>query len=269
MRRHVSMGMGPQGMMMMRGGRGRDDKEILNHKLAPGTIKRILRIARPYRLLIGLFLAIVIVDAVLVVLPPLLSQRLVDGGVLKGDKALVTQLALIIAGVAIADAAASLAQRFLSSRIGEGLIYDLRTRVFAHVQRMPIAFFTRTQTGALISRLNSDVIGAQQAFTSTLSGIVSNVVTLVVVLITMLALSWQITVVALVLLPLFVVPAQLLGRRLARISREAMQLNADMGQTMTERFNVAGALLVKIFGQLPREEQAFSDKASRVRDIGI
>ena len=186
-----------------------------------------------------------------------------------GDRGLIVQAALIMAGLAVFDAVLSLVQRFLSSRIGEGLIYLLRTQVFAHVQRMPIAFFTRTQTGALVSRLNSDVIGAQQAFTSTLSSVVSNVVSLVVVLTTMLLLSWQITGLALVLLPLFVLPARLLGKRLAAISREAMTLNAEMGQTMTERFNVSGALLVKIFGRLPEESDAFSAKAARVRDIGI
>ncbi|MBW8806288.1 MAG: ABC transporter ATP-binding protein [Catenulisporales bacterium] len=261
--------MGPQGMMMMRGGRGRDDKEILNHKLAPGTIKRILRIARPYRLLIGLFLAIVVVDAVLVVLPPLLSQQLVDSGVLKGDKALVTRLALIIAGVAIADAAASLAQRFLSSRIGEGLIYDLRTRVFAHVQRMPIAFFTRTQTGALISRLNSDVIGAQQAFTSVLSNVVSNVISLVLVAGTMFYLSWQITTLSLLLLPLFLIPARRVGKRMQGQVRRQMQLNADMSTMMTERFNVSGALLTKLFGRPDEEDAQFAVKAAGVRDAGV
>src|SRR4051812_14654176 len=252
------------------------DGEVAKRKLAPGTIPRIVDFARPYNREIGFFLVLVVLDAMLTVALPLLFKVIIDDGVLAkdssgqvvGNKSVVVWVAVGIAGLAVIDALLTLLQRLLSSGVGEGLIFDLRTRVFAHVQRMPIAFFTRTQTGALVSRLNTDVIGAQQAFTSTLSGIVSNVVTLVVVLITMLALSWQITVVALVLLPLFVVPAQLLGRRLARISREAMQLNADMGQTMTERFNVAGALLVKIFGQLPREEQAFSDKASRVRDIG-
>jgi ATP-binding cassette subfamily B protein len=196
-------------------------------------------------------------------------RRVIDVGIQNGDRGVVVTSALVIAGLAVAEAALGLVQRYLSSRIGEGLIYSLRVQVFAHVQRMPIAFFSRTQTGSLVSRLNNDVIGAQQAFTSTLSSIVSNVVSLVIVLAAMLVLSWQITVVALVLLPLFVVPAQLLGRRLASIRREAMTLNADMGQSMTERFNVSGALLVKIFGNLPRETDAFSSKAARVRDIGV
>ena len=171
--------------------------------------------------------------------------------------------------MAVADTIVTLVGRFYSSRIGEGLIYDLRTRVFDHVQRMPVAFFTRTQTGSLVSRLNSDVVGAQQAFTSTLSSVVSNVVSLVLVLVTMLLLSWQITLISLVLLPLFVLPARWVGKRLAAITRESMQVNAAMSQTMTERFNVAGALLVKIFGRLDDESTEFASKAARVRDIGI
>jgi ATP-binding cassette subfamily B protein len=261
--------MGAMGPMMMRGARGRDDKEILNHKLAPGTIRRILGIARPYRLLIVFFLVVVVGDAVLVVMPPLLSQKLVDDGVLKGDKGLVTRLAMIIAAVAVADAGASLVQRFLSSRIGEGLIYDLRTRVFAHVQRMPIAFFTRTQTGALISRLNSDVIGAQQAFTSVLSNVVSNVISLVLVAGTMFYLSWQITTLSLLLLPVFLVPARRVGKRMQGQVRRQMTLNADMSAMMTERFNVSGALLVKLFGRPEEEDAQFAEKASGVRDAGV
>ena len=245
------------------------DPSVAQHKLTAGTARRIMEFARPFRRQIGWFLVTVVIDALLVVATPLLVKRLIDVGLVNLDRRLVVTTALMMAGLAVVDALLGLVQRFLSSRIGEGLIYLLRTRVFAHVQRMPIAFFTRTQTGALVSRLNSDVIGAQQAFTSTLSSVVSNVVSLVVVLTTMLLLSWQITVVALVMLPLFVLPARLLGRRLAVISREAMTLNAEMGQTMTERFNVSGALLVKIFGRLPEESDAFSHKASRVRDIGI
>ena len=245
------------------------DPSVAQHKLTAGTARRIMEFALPFRRQIGWFLVTVVIDALLVVATPLLVKRLIDVGLVNLDRRLVVTTALMMAGLAVVDAALGLVQRFLSSRIGEGLIYLLRTRVFAHVQRMPIAFFTRTQTGALVSRLNSDVIGAQQAFTSTLSSVVSNVVSLVVVLTTMLLLSWQITLVALVMLPLFVLPARLLGRRLAVISREAMTLNAEMGQTMTERFNVSGALLVKIFGRLPEESTAFSNKAARVRDIGI
>jgi ATP-binding cassette subfamily B protein len=186
-----------------------------------------------------------------------------------GSKSTVVTVALGVALLAVVDAGLTLWQRLLSSQVGEGLIYDLRTRVFAHVQRMPVAFFTRTQTGALVSRLNTDVIGAQQAFTSTLSSVVSNVVGLILVLATMLYLSWQITLGALVLTPLFLLPARWVGRRLQVITREAMQLNAGMGTTMTERFNVSGALLVKLFGRLPDESAAFSEKAGQVRDIGI
>ena len=245
------------------------DPSVAQHKLTAGTARRIIEFARPFRRQIAWFLVTVVIDALLVVATPLLVKRLIDVGLVNLDRRLVVTTALMMAGLAVVDALLGLVQRFLSSRIGEGLIYLLRTRVFAHVQRMPIAFFTRTQTGALVSRLNSDVIGAQQAFTSTLSSVVSNVVSLVVVLTTMLILSWQITLVALVMLPLFVLPARLIGRRLAVISHEAMTLNAEMGQTMTERFNVSGALLVKIFGRLPEESNAFSQKASRVRDIGI
>jgi ATP-binding cassette subfamily B protein len=259
--------MSPAGGAMMRS--MHRDPSVAQHKLTKGTARRIVAFARPFRRQIALFLVTVVIDALLVVATPLLVKRIIDVGLPNGDRGLIVQAALIMAGLAVFDAVLSLVQRFLSSRIGEGLIYLLRTQVFAHVQRMPIAFFTRTQTGALVSRLNSDVIGAQQAFTSTLSSVVSNVVSLVVVLTTMLLLSWQITGLALVLLPLFVLPARLLGKRLAAISREAMTLNAEMGQTMTERFNVSGALLVKIFGRLPEESDAFSAKAARVRDIGI
>src|SRR6476469_778660 len=259
--------MGPAAGAMMRS--MHRDPSVAQHKLTRGTARRIVTFARPFRRQIVLFLVTVVVDALLVVATPLLVKRIIDVGLPQQDRGIVITSALIMAGLALVDAFLGLGQRFLSSRIGEGLIYLLRTKVFTHVQRMPIAFFTRTQTGALVSRLNSDVIGAQQAFTSTLSSVVSNVVSLAVVLTTMLVLSWQITVVALLLLPLFVLPARLLGRRLAVISREAMTLNADMGQTMTERFNVSGALLVKIFGRLPEESESFSRKASRVRDIGI
>jgi ATP-binding cassette subfamily B protein len=261
--------MTPQGMLMMQRAHGRDPKDVLHHKLAPGTLRRIREIARPYRLLIAFFLAIVIIDAVLVILPPLLAQSLVDNGVLKGNKGLVTGLALAVAVIAVADAGASLVQRFLSSRIGEGLIFDLRTRVFAHVQRMPVAFFTRTQTGALISRLNSDVIGAQQAFTSVLSNVVSNVISLVLVAGTMFYLSWQITILSLLLLPVFLIPAKRVGNRIQGQVRLQMQLNADMSTMMTERFNVSGALLAKLFGRPEEEDVQFAEKAAGVRDAGV
>ena len=245
------------------------DGEVAKRKLAPGTIPRIVTFARPFKRQISLFLLLVVLDAMLVVALPLLFKVIIDEGVLKDDKGVVVGVALAVAGLAVFDALLTLFQRLLSSQVGEGLIYDLRTRVFSHVQRMPVAFFTRTQTGALVSRLNTDVIGAQQAFTSTLSSVGSNVVGLVMVLVTMLILSWQITIAALVLTPVFLLPARWVGRKLQVITREAMQLNAAMSTTMTERFNVSGALLVKLFGRLPDESSAFADKAGRVRDIGI
>jgi ATP-binding cassette, subfamily B, bacterial len=245
------------------------DADVTKRSLPPGTFRRISGYAAPYKREIAIFLALVVVDSFLTVLGPLLLKVIIDDGVIAGNRGIVIGIAAAVAGVAIFDAVLTLVMRWFSARIGEGLIYDLRTRVFAHVQRMPIAFFTRTQTGSLISRLNSDVIGAQQAITSTLSSVVSNVVSLVIVVITMLILSWQITLGALVLVPLFILPARWVGRKLQHISRESMQLNAEMSSTMTERFNVAGALLVKIFGRLPEESAAFSGRAGRVRDIGV
>ena len=238
-------------------------------RLKPGTTRRIVGFARPYRGSIIAFLVTVVLDALTVVVTPLLFKVIIDQGVAKKDVSVVVWTAVALALVAVADTIITLIGRFYSARIGEGLIYVLRTRVFDHVQRMPVAFFTRTQTGSLVSRLNSDVVGAQQAFTSTLSSVVSNVVSLVLVLVTMLLLSWQITLVSLALLPLFILPARWVGSRLAAITRESMQVNAAMSQTMTERFNVAGALLVKIFGRLDDESGEFSTKAGRVRDIGI
>ncbi|MGI8698644.1 MAG: ABC transporter ATP-binding protein, partial [Mycobacteriales bacterium] len=245
------------------------EQDVKNQKLAPGTVGRIVRFAAPYKRELSLFLVLVVLDALIVVATPLLFKVIIDRGVVPGRPDVVTKIALAVAGLAVVDAVLSLAQRWFSARIGEGLIYDLRTKVFTHVQRMPIAFFTRTQTGALISRLNNDVIGAQQAFTSTLSGVVSNVISLVLVAGTMFYLSWQITAISLVLLPVFILPARLVGARLQAITRESMQLNAGMSTTMTERFNVSGALLVKLFGRLPEESATFSNNAARVRDIGV
>lgn len=247
----------------------RRDPAVGRRTLAPGTWRRVLSYASGYRRWIGAFLVLVVLDAAFVVITPLLFKRIVDDGVLASDRGLVIRLALVVAGLAVLDAAASLVQRWLSSRIGEGLIYDLRTEVFSHVLRQPIAFFTRAQTGALVSRLNSDVIGAQQAFTSTLSNVVSNVVSLTLVTAAMLYLSWPITVGALLLLPVFLLPARRVGARLAGLTRESMQLNADLGNRMTERFNVAGALLVKLFGRSDSEDEQFADRAGQVRDIGV
>lgn len=245
------------------------DPSVKNQKLKPGTIRRIASFAKPYQWQIIFFLITVVVDAVLVIATPLLLRQLIDEGVIPRNGALVTRLAIFVGLLAIADSLMSIVGRWFSSRIGEGLIYDLRSLVFAHVQRQSIAFFTRAQTGALISRINSDVIGAQQAFTATLSGVVSNVVSLVLVLITMLVLSWQITAVSLVLLPLFLLPTKWIGRKLQGLTRQSFQLNAEMSSTMTERFNVSGAMLVALYGEPKREHEFFSAKARRVADIGI
>jgi ATP-binding cassette subfamily B protein len=265
--RGMGMGSGAPGWQTM--GSYLRDGSVTEQRLKPGTLRRIAALARPLRAVIGLFLVLTVVDAVLGVLPPLFAQRIVDQGVLKHDRGLVTELALIVAGIALLDAAIGLGSRYLSASIGEGLIAMLRGKVFAHVQRMPIAFFTRTQTGALVSRLNSDVLGAQRAFTSTLSSVVSNVISLLLTGATMLYLSWQITVMALVLLPVFVLPARWMGRRLQHLAREQMQLNADMSTMMTERFNVSGALLAKLFGRPGQEDALYGAKVDRVRAIGV
>jgi ATP-binding cassette, subfamily B, bacterial len=209
------------------------------------------------------------VAAVIVVANPLLLKSIIDRGIVQHRSGLVVGLAVAVGVLEIFDAVIGLIQRWYSARIGEGLIYDLRTQVFDHVQRMPVAFFMRAQTGSLVSRLNSDVIGAQRALTTTLSSVVSNVISLVLVLITMLVLSWQVTLIALVLLPIFIFPAKWVGRRLQKISREQMQLDAEMGSLMTERFNVAGAMLAKLYGRPEEESAMFSDRAARVRDIGV
>jgi len=245
------------------------DPSVKEQKLKPGTVKRIFSFARPYRTNIFIYLATVVVDAGLVVATPLLLKRLIDEGVIPKDPSVVTNLAILVGLLAIADAGFNMLGRYFSSRIGEGLIYDLRSLVFAHVQKQSIAFFTRTQTGALISRINSDVIGAQQAFTATLSGVVSNVVSLVLVTITMLILSWQITIFSLLLLPVFLIPTKWVGRRLQSLTRESFGVNAEMSSTMTERFNVSGAMLVALYGEPDREREYFRSRARRVADIGI
>jgi ATP-binding cassette subfamily B protein len=229
----------------------------------------MLRFVLPYRLILSGFLAVVIVDAVISVVNPLIYRDVINNGILGRNAGLVIRLALLLAALAVVDAGLAILQRWVSAKVGESLIFDLRTGVFTHVQRMPLAFFTRTQTGALISRLNNDVLGAQQAFTDTLSSVVSNLITVALTLAAMLVLSWQITVVALVILPVFVLPARRMGRRLADITRESYDLNAQMNTTMTERFNVAGALLVKLFGRPGEESGQFRDRAGRVRDIGV
>ena len=245
------------------------DPSVTKQRLKPGTVRRIVGYARPYRLDLVIFLVAAALDAVVTVLYPVLIGVVIDKGILPKDSAVVFTVAGIVAGLAIFDGFLGVVQRYFTSRVGEGLIYDLRTQVFEHVQRQPIAFFTRAQTGSLVSRLNSDVIGAQQALTSTLSSVVSSVLQLILVLAVMFVYSWQVTVVALVLIPVFLYPARRVGRRLQRLTRESMQLDAQMGSTMTERFNVAGAMLAKLYGRPADEAQLFSGRAGRVRDIGV
>lgn len=245
------------------------DRNITTRQLNRALVGRILGYASRYRPIIILYLITLVLVSLLSVAQPLLVPRLVDDGISQGDARVVTLTALTMAGLAIVDAALGLVSRWYSSRIGEGLIFDLRTEVYDHVQRQSIAFFTRAQTGALISRLNNDVIGAQQAFTSTLGGVLGNLISATIVLIAMFALSWQVTIVSLLLVPLFLLPARWMGRRLQVLTREQMSLNADMSTQMNERFNVAGALLVKLFGRPEAEASAFSSRASRVRDIGV
>jgi len=247
----------------------RHDPSVTHQKLKPGTVRRIIGYAKPYRLYLSLFLAATVLDALITVVNPLLLRVIIDKGILGHREAIVVGVAAAVAGVAVFDASLGFITRWHSARIGEGLIYDLRTEVFSHVQQQPIAFFTRAQTGSLVSRLNSDVIGAQQAITSTMSAVVSNILTVGAILVTMFLLSWQISLIALVLIPLFLLPARRVGRRLQRLTRESMQLDAAMGSTMTERFNVAGAMLVKLFGRPAQESEVFAERAGRVRDIGV
>ena len=246
-----------------------NDGSARGQELPPGLTRRVMSYATPHWRQILLFLAVTAVGAAVVVANPLLLRAIIDQGILPGNTSVVVWLAVAAAVLALVEGVITLTGRWLSSRIGEGVIYLLRTQVFSHVQRMPISFFTRTQTGSLISRLNTDVVGAQRAITSVLQSVVSNLISVVAVLITMLALSWQVTLLALVLVPLFIVPAKLLGRRLANISRDAMDNNASMSSLMTERFNVGGAMLVKLYGRPDEETRAFSDRAARVRDLGV
>jgi ATP-binding cassette subfamily B protein len=247
----------------------RRDQNVTAHKLPKGTVKRIMGFAKPYKLALALFLVLIIIDALVGAANPLVYRAIIDQGIEKHKGSLVIWLAVVVAGLAIFDAALGLWERWISSRVGEGLIFDMRNKVFIHIQRMPIAFFTRTQTGALISRLNNDVLGAQQAFTDTFNSVIGNSISLAVTLVAMLILSWQITLLALCMLPVFIFPARWVGRRLAAITREAYNLNAEMNTMMSERFNVAGALLVKIFGKPKYEADMFEARTGRVRDIGV
>jgi ATP-binding cassette subfamily B protein len=245
------------------------DRTVVDHRLRSDTLRRVAAFAKPYRGALAVFLALIVVDTIAGAATPLIFKAIIDQGIQQGRTGLVVGLAALVAGLAVLSGINGLAQRWFSARIGEGLIHDLRTQVFDHVQRMPIGFFSRAQTGALVSRLNSDVQGAQQAFTSTLSSVVGNVLAVVTTLAAMFVLSWPITLLSLALLPLFVLPARWTGTRLAAITREKYRLNGEMGQMMTERFNISGALLVKLFGRPETESDAFSARAGRVRDIGV
>jgi ATP-binding cassette subfamily B protein len=276
----MGMGMGMGGMGRMGGGMGghafwglmrsfRRDESVTEQKLPPGIVRRVLGFAAPYKRMLGIFLGLIVVDALIGAVNPLILRGIVDSGILRHRANVVVDLALLAGVLAVVDAGLSLWQRFVSASIGEGLIFDMRARVFNHVQRMPIAFFTRTQTGALVTRLNNDVLGAQQAFTDTFSSVVGNVISVGTTLGFMFYLSWPLTLVTLALLPIFLLPARFVGRRLAAITRESYALNAAMNTTMTERFNVSGALLVKLFGNAGREATTFERRAGRVRDIGV
>ncbi len=256
-----------RGHVMMRG--FRMDPSITKQKLKPGTVKRIARYARPYRLHLTVFLIGTSLDALITVVNPLLLREIIDHGIISRDDTVVIAAAAAVAAVALFDAGLGFLNRWYSARIGEGVIYDLRTQVFGHVQRQPIAFFTRAQTGSLVSRLDADVMGAQQAITTTLSSVLSNIIALVAILIVLFYLSWLVSVIALVLIPLFIFPARRIGRRMQRLTRESMQLDAEMGSMMNERFNVAGAMLVKLFGRPREEQEVFSAKAGKIRDIGV
>ena len=247
----------------------RRDEALRGRKLNRETMRRVLTWCAPYkRLLIG-FIAAVVIDAVVMVIPPLLVRGLIDHALPEKNRNLVALIALVAVALAFADAMLSLVQRYLSSRVGEGLIYDLRVALFDHVQRMPLAFFTRTQTGALQSRLNNDVIGAQQAVTTTLGTVVSNVINLAVVLTIMLKLDWRLTLLTLIVLPAFLIPARRIGPRMQKLTRQGMQLNAEMNNLTVERFNVSGAMLAKLFGRRDAERERFATRAAGVRDIGV
>ena len=247
----------------------RQDRSILQHRVKKGTARRMMTFAVPYRRILAVFLPVVVVDAAISAVNPLILRALIDNGIGRHDADLVIGLACIAGGLALADAVLSLTERRISAVIGEGLIFDMRSKVFRHIQSMPLAFFTRTQTGALVSRLNNDVLGAQQAFTDLLSNVVGNLVTVIIVLGTMFYLSWQITLAALILLPIFLIPARIVGRHLGSLTREGYDLNSEMNMVMQERFNVGGAMLVKLLGRPQVEAESFDAKAGRVRDIGI
>ena len=248
---------------------GSDPSAIVGARVQKGLIRRVWRFARAYRPMLAGFLATIVLAAIIDIVPPFLIRRIIDDAIPQEDRTAVAVLAGLMIVAALAEAALSLGERLWSSKIGEGLIYDLRVALFDHVQRMPLGFFTRTQTGALVSRMNNDVIGAQRAITGTLGAVVSNIVVVATTVVAMFYLEWRLTLISLIVLPLFVVPAKRVGRRLQDLTREQMDLNASMNTTMTERFGVAGAMLVKLFGRQDQEVDEFGERAGRVRDIGV
>src|SRR6202162_1168549 len=245
------------------------DPSVLKQRAKPGTVKKTLLFALPYTRLMVLFLLAVIVNATIGMANPLLYRQIINNGILKGNTVLIIHPAIIVAILGIFDGALGMTQTYLASKIGAGIVLSLRTRLFAHIQRMPLAFFTRTQTGALVSRLNNDVIGAQQAFTDLLSNVIGNLVTVIIVVGVMFFLSWPITLAALILLPIFLIPARFVGQRIGSLTKEGYDLNSEMNMVMQERFQVGGAMLVKLNGRPAAEAEAFDAKAGRVRDIGI
>jgi len=247
----------------------RQDRAVLQHRVKKGTARRMLTFAVPYRAILSVFLPVVIIDAAVGAVSPLILRGIINNGIEKHNADVVIWLSILVAALALVDAGLVLTERRISAFIGESLIYDMRSKVFRHIQRMPLAFFTRTQTGALVSRLNNDVIGAQQAFTDLLSNVVGNFVTVVIVLAAMFFLSWKITLAALILVPLFLIPARFVGQRIGSLTKEGYNLNSEMNMVMQERFQVGGAMLVKLLGQPESEAQSFESKAGRVRDIGI
>jgi ATP-binding cassette subfamily B protein len=242
---------------------------VTRQQIRPGTVRRIFPYAKPYRWSMTMLLLVTSLDAVIAVANPLLLRLIIDNGVLKHQLAVVVELSLAVAGLALLDALATYAQTWYSARIGQGVVHDLRTKVFTHVQRQPLAFFTRTQTGSLVSRLNTDVVGAQQAITSLLSQTISTLLTLILVVAAMLYLSWQVSIVMLAVIPLFIFPGRLVGKRLQRLARQQMQLDAELGSLATERFNVAGALLAMLYGRRDEEASLFEGRSRQVRDISI
>jgi ATP-binding cassette, subfamily B, bacterial len=247
----------------------RRDASVTSQQLSRGIVRRVAQFARPHRRMLAVFLLLIVIDALASAVTPLVYRAIIDDGIIPAQQLVIVELAAVLAGLTLLDALLSLGQRWISARVGEGLIFDMRTKVFAHIQKMPLAFFTRTQTGALVSRLNNDVLDAQQAFTDTFSSVLGNLIGVVITITAMAFLSWQITLVALALLPILIVPARWVGRRIQTITRESYNLNASMLSTMVERFNVSGALLVKLFGDPERETRGFDERAGRVRDIGI